>query len=193
MTKKNSEFENKVDAFEARVEKGIQGWVKNDTIFNGFRNTPARILLAVITIGVLYGMGAYAFLSADAPAIWSYVVCLWLVGMMQKLSVRFVFDEGTQIDEYQRDRRDRAFRTAYKHIARILSLMFAVLIFRGFANVNLYNQAQFWPFPNGDFVLRLGTPQVFVGLVFVYSLFVLQKYLSWGFKGEPWEDTARKK
>jgi hypothetical protein len=31
---------------------------------------------------------------------------------------------------------------------------------------------------------------IFVG-VFVIGLFVLQKYLSWGIKGEPWEDSAR--
>ena len=184
--------DSKVDKFEEKIEKGIQGWVKNDQFFNGLRNTPARIALFILTIGVLYGLGAYAFLRADAASMWTYIVCLWIIGGMQKLSVRFVFDDDTVIDEYQKERRDKAFRRAYKRIAQILSLGITAVIVRGFAVLNLYNQDQFWPFPNGTFHLYLSTPRVFLGLVFVYSLFVLQKYISWGFKGEPWQDTARK-
>lgn len=189
MTTKN--LDNKVDKFEEKIEKGIQAWVKNDQYFNGLRNTPARILLFILTIGVLYGLGAYAFLQEDATSMWTYIVGLIIVGGMQKLSVRFVFDDDSIIDEYQKVRRDKAFRRAYKRIAQILSLVIAVVIVRGFAVLNLYNQDQFWPFPNGTFQLELSTPRVFLGLVFIYSLFALQKYISWGFKGEPWQDSTR--
>ena len=188
----SKKLESKVDKFEERIEKGIQAWVKNDQFFNGFRNTPARILLFALTIGVLYGLGAYAFIQEDAPSMWTYIVCLGIISLMQKLSVRFVFDDDAIIDEYQKERRDKAFRRAYKRIAQILSLVIAAVIVRGFAVLNIYNQDQFWPFPNGTFHLYLSTPRVFLGLVFVDSLSDLQKYVSWGCKGEPWRDTARK-
>jgi hypothetical protein len=178
-------FEEKIEALGNRAEAGIRGWVRNDQFFNGFRNTPARILLAAITIGVLYGVPAYQMFFRGV-SLWMYVSLLALCIVMQKLSVRFAFDDDSEIDEYQDNRRNRAYCRAYKRVATILAIGVGIFAGDGFYLKHTLGSGFKYSF---DF----GTENwLFVG-VFVIGLFVLQKYLSWGIKGEPWSDSAPQK
>ena len=170
----NQSFEERVDAPGRKVDAGFRDWVKNDQIFNGLRNTPARILLAVLTIGVLYGIPVIELVSGGVPIL-LYIGLLGLVILMQKLSVRFAFDDDSEIDEYQHKRRNRAYRRAYKRVGLNALLVVALLAWNSSLNFNFASRN-----PNIIFI-------------FVVGLFVLQKYLSWGIKGEPWSDTAREK
>ncbi len=176
-------FEERVETFGKKVDAGVRSWVKNDRIFNGFRNTPARILLAAITIGVLYGLPILQLLNRNV-SIWLYVALLALCVGMQKLSVRFAFDDDSEIDEYQHERRNRAYRRAYKRVATILAVGIAIFAGDGFYLKHTLGSGFQYSFD------MVSENWVFVG-VFVIGLFVLQKYLSWGIKGEPWEDSAR--
>lgn len=176
-------FEERIDAIGRNIDRGVRDWVKNDTFFNGFRNTPARILLAVITIAALYGIPALELLYGNV-SIWTYAITLWVVVGMQKLSVRFAFDDDSDIDEYQHERRNRAYRRAYKRIGLIIGLGVALVAGNGaYLKATLGTGFQY------SFDLA-STNWTFV-FVFLMGLFILQKYLSWGIKGEPWSDTSR--
>jgi hypothetical protein len=177
-------FEERVEALGNKVDAGARAWVRNDQFFNGLRNTPARILLAAITIGVLYGMPAYQMFFRGV-SIWLYIGLIVLCVLLQKLSVRFAFDDDSDVDEYQSSRRNLAYRRAYKRVATILAIGVGIFAGDGFYLKHTLGSGFKYSF---DF----GTENwLFVG-VFVAGLFVLQKYLSWGIKGEPWQDTARK-
>mgnify|MGYP003347855805 CR=1 FL=1 len=41
-------IEVRIHAYGKAIARGVRGWVRNDQIFNGLRNTPARIALALI-------------------------------------------------------------------------------------------------------------------------------------------------
>jgi hypothetical protein len=177
-------FEEKVESLSRKFEIGAKDWVRNDQIFNGMRNTPARIILALITVAVLYGFPALQFMSGGV-SIWGYVVSLAVVILMQKLSVRFAFDDDSEIDEYQHKRRNRAYRRAYKRIGLIIGIGVALIAWNG-----AYLKATLGSGFAYSFDLA-STNWMFV-FAFLIGLFVLQKYLSWGIKGEPLEDSARK-
>lgn len=177
-------LEERIDALGRKADAGVRGWVKNDQFFNGLRNTPARILLAVITVGVLYGMPALQMFNRNV-SIWTYLWSLVAVAIMQKLSVRFAFDDDSDIDEYQQERRNRAYRRAYKRIGLILGLGVAL-----FAGNGAYLKATLGTGFSYSFDLASANWNFL--FVFLMGLFILQKYLSWGIKGEPWSDTARK-
>lgn len=176
-------FEERIDTFGRKIDAGVRGWVKNDQIFNGFRNTPARILLALITVGVLYGLPALQ-LFFGGVSIWLYIGLLALVIVMQKLSVRFAFDDDSEIDEYQAKRRNLAYRRAYKRVGLIIGLGIAL-----FAGNGIYLKESLGSGFKYSFDLA-STNWTYL-FVFLIGLFVLQKYLSWGIKGEPWSDTSR--
>ncbi len=176
-------FEERIDALGHKIDSGARNWVKNDQIFNGFRNTPARIVLALLSIGVLYGIPALQLFSGGV-SIWLYGGLLAAIILMQKLSVRFAFDDDSEIDEYQHERRNRAYRRAYKRIGLIIGLAIAL-----FAGNGAYLKATLGSGYAYSFDLA-STDWTFV-FVFLIGLFVLQKYLSWGIKGEPWSDTSR--
>lgn len=183
MSKVNSEdFDKKVAKFETAVERGVLNWVRNDKVFNGFRNTPARILLWGITVVIMYGFPIGALFTDSLSLTW-YAVGLLLCLIAQKLSVRFVFDDDDVIDEYQHARRNKAYRRAYKRIGADFVLAAAILL----VGIN-YQQHML----GSGWQWQIDTYKASFALVFVIGLFILQKYLSWGFKGEPWEDTARK-
>lgn len=176
-------FEERVEALGNKADAGVRAWVRNDQFFNGFRNTPARILLAAITVAVLYGIPAYQMFFRGV-SIWLYIGLIVLCVLMQKLSVRFAFDDDSEVDEYQSSRRNLAYRRAYKRVATILAIALGIFAGNGFYLKHSLGSGFKYSF---DF----GTENwLFVG-VFVAGLFVLQKYLSWGIKGEPWQDTAR--
>ena len=177
-------FEERVESLGSKVDAGVRNWVRNDQVFNGFRNTPARILLAAITIGVLYGVPAYQMFFRGV-SIWLYIGLIALCVVMQKLSVRFVFDDDAEVDEYQDKRRNLAYRRAYKRVATILAIGVAIFAGNGFYLKHTLGSGFAYTF---DFATENWN---FVG-IFIVGLFLLQKYLSWGIKGEPWSDTARK-
>ena len=177
-------FEERVDRIGRKIDGGVRVWVKNDQIFNGFRNTPARILLAFITVGVLYGVPAFYFFFGGI-SVWAYFWLLMLVIVMQKLSVRFAFDDDSEIDEYQNQRRNLAYRRAYKRIGLIVGLGVGL-----FAGNGAYLKATLGTGFQYSFDLA-STNWNFLFL-FLMGLFVLQKYLSWGIKGEPWSESTSK-
>jgi hypothetical protein len=180
MTNKNHDV---ADHFADAVESGVTKWVRNDRTFNFLRSTGARITLALVTCAVLYGFGAWAFFHA--PATWWYVVALFIVGLAQKLSVRFAFDDDSVIDEYQHRRRNAAYRRAYKRVALIVGVGVLALLAWGYVGANFSAQSSFWPLPNAHFTVDLTSSRVVVLGAFGLGLFGLQKYLSWGFRGEP--------
>lgn len=190
MTKGQENFDSKVEKFEERVEKGVRNWIQNDKGFDGFRNTPARVLLAVLTYGVLFGFGALALFN-QGDSIWWYIILLALIGTMQKISVRFVFDDEELVDEYQAARRNKAYRHAYKRIGLVLGILafdaLAWAIIRNVMNnIGLDGQTTLYRLFESDFETGLSLYSIGVISVFIVGLFSLQKYLSWGVKGEPW-------
>lgn len=190
MSTKEEKFDNQVEKLERRIEKGVKNWVQNDHGFDGLRNTPARIVLAVLTYGVLFGFGAHAFFN-QGDAIWWYMILLALVGTMQKISVRFAFDDDELVDEYQAARRNKAYRHAYKRIGLILSVLaFDALLWGVLRNLVVYLDAEttYYHLFEGEFSTGLSLYSIAVFAVFVCGLVTLQKYLSWGVKGEPWKE-----
>jgi Na+/pantothenate symporter len=173
---------------EEKIEKSFIAWVKNDRFFDGFRNTYGRILIVGLTWVGLYILGAYAFITPGGVN-W-YVAALIVLALMNQLSVRFAFnvDHEKQVaDEYQAKRRDAAYRHAYRNVSSQLIaglvLFFATQYFWGnstAANVEFpaAGQLEIWLHFNAEQIIVLGA--------FFVGLFGLQKYISWGFKGEPW-------
>jgi hypothetical protein len=169
-------LEEKIELFGQNIESGVRGWVRNDRLFNFLRTTPARVVLALVTIAVLYGIPAFQMFYRGV-SLWLYVGALALCVLLQKFSIRFAFDDDSEIDEYQHNRRNRAYRRAYKRVATILALGIALFAGNGFYLKHTLGSGFHYSF---DF----GTENwLFVG-VFLIGIFILQKYLSWGIKGE---------
>lgn len=190
MTTKEEKFDSKVERLENRIEKGVLNWVRNDQFFNGFRNTPARIVIAVLTYGVLFGFGAYALFN-QGESIWWYMILLTLVGTMQKISVRFAFDDDSDVDEYQAARRNKAYRHAYKRMGLILCVLSFDALAWGIINnlvIGLDAEITYYRLFENEFDTGLSLYSIAVISVFLVGLFTLQKYLSWGVKGEPWKE-----
>ena len=172
---KDDKFDAAVKRLEKRLEAGVLNWVRNDQFFNGFRNTPARIILGTLSTLVLYGFPVACLFKGDLSLI-AYAVALFVCLVAQKVSVRFVFDDDDVIDEYQHARRNKAYRRAYKRIGFMLTAA-AVLVLAG-----IYYQEHMM---GSGWVWEIDTYKAGFGLVFVIGLFTLQKYLSWGMRGEP--------
>lgn len=178
-------FERVAEKVAGNFEQRIKNWVKNDRIFDGFRNTYARVLLSLITWSVLLGYGAWVY-ETESSGIIGYTVAVALCVLAQKLSVRFVFDnEGRDlVDEYQRARRNLAYRRAYKRLGFMISgllLLALAACYVAFYFENGY--VSFWP--NAAFFVQLDGYRIIVLLIFIAGLFTLQPYLAWGYKGEP--------
>jgi hypothetical protein len=176
-------FEEKIEALGQRAEAGVRGWVRNDSAFNFLRSTPARIVLALLTVGVLYGVPAWQMFNRGV-SLWLYAGLLVGCVLLQKLSVRFAFDDDSEIDEYQHQRRNRAYRRAYKRVATIIGIALGVVAAQGYDLKHTLGSGFKYSFDLAS------ENWLFVG-VFVIGLFVLQKYLSWGIKGESWADRTR--
>jgi hypothetical protein len=169
-------LEEQVEVFGSKIDAGVRGWVRNDRIFNGLRSTPARIVLAIITIAALYGIPAYQMFYRGVSA-WLYVGVLLVCLLLQKLSVRFTFDDDGELDEYQLKRRNRSYRRAYKRVGAILVAAITVVAANGFYLKHSLGSGF-------QYTYDLGSENWVFVAVFVVGLFVLQKYLSWGIKGE---------
>jgi hypothetical protein len=170
-------IELKAEMFGNRLTASIVRWFRNDTFFDGFRNTPARIIICTLSFIVLYG-GLIVGWSTQNILL-EYIIALFVVLVMQAISVRFVFQiEGREIlDEYQSQRRDRAYRRAYKNIRSIIVAgvvgWLAYTYIRENADIEL-----------GGWEL-LTYQRAATVAVFAIGLISLQKYLAYGIKGEP--------
>jgi hypothetical protein len=170
-------IEAKAQLFGNRITAGTVRWFRNDTFFDGFRNTPARIIISTLSFIVLYGGLIRCWITQDT--LLEYIIALLVVLAMQAISVRFVFQiEGREIlDEYQSKRRDRAYRRAYKNVRSIIVAgvvgWLAYWYIRDHADIGLGG----WE--------MLTYQRVATIAVFAIGLISLQKYLAYGIKGEP--------
>lgn len=155
--------------------------------FNFLRTTSARVLLNLATIAVVCGLGLYEFVwDENAPSgagLWLYIAALLATWGLQKISVRFVFDENSSLDEYQERRLIRAYARAYRAAGVAFALIAVGVILAGESSWSLSNQ-QPWPIARGFVSFSLSNYQVAIALTFLAGFFVLQKYVGWGFKGE---------
>jgi hypothetical protein len=169
-------LEERVEVFGKNIDVSVRTWVRNDRSLNFLRTTRARLILSALTVAALYGLPAFQMFYRGV-SIWIYVGALVFCILLQKLSIRFAFDDDSQIDEYQQERRNRAYRRAYKRVATILALAILLVAENGYSLKHSLGSGFSYSFDLGS------ENWVFVG-VFVCGLFVVQKYLSWGIKGE---------
>ena len=177
-------IESKVEDLEVLVESKIKNWIRNDRFFDGMRNTPARVLLWVLGNLALYG-GLAVCLTRETGIV-AYAIVVALTVFAQKLSVRFVFDTDASdlVDEYQRTRRDRSFRRAYRNVTGAFVGLVAVILFYGYVSFYFENgYLTLWP--TAFINLHIDSYRVLSVLIFLAGFFTLQPYWAWGFKGEP--------
>jgi hypothetical protein len=179
---------DKIDKWGKDLGDRIQRWVQTETRFNFLRRTPGRVALAFIAVCVLYGAGIYAWFDRGPIVTW-YPFLIVLVTLAQKISVRFAFDGDSNIDELQHSRRNRAYRRAYKRIGLILTGLVILWVVWQFHVQSEHRRVQFpgAPFKLYEFHFQtdISFERFLVLITFIVSLFILQKYLSWGLKGEP--------
>ncbi len=98
---------------------------------------------------------------------------------MQAISVRFVFQIGGReiLDEYQSQRRDRAYRRAYKNIRSIIVAGVVGWLAYTYIRENADVELGGWDVLTYQRVATIA--------VFAIGLISLQKYLAYGIKGEP--------
>jgi hypothetical protein len=124
---------------------------------------------------------------------------LVLLGALHQLSVRFVFNQATDqwfsfrvlsfesdelVDEYQRARRDRAFHRAYRNLGSFATALFTAYLV--YLVLQASDAAGSFAFPSVlNFNFQLSLSQTIVLVAGVTGFFTLQKYIAWGFKGEP--------
>ncbi len=151
-------------------------WFRRDTFFDGFRNTPARILITTLSAFVLYGGLILCWAGYNN---FDYIVALLVVLAMQAISVRFVFQiNGKDIlDEYQEKRRDRAYRRAYQNIRRIMVLLVLAWVAYTYIREHMDVELGGWEILSFQRALTIS--------IFLIGLVSLQKYLAFGIKGEP--------
>jgi len=181
-----------------KLEAKITGWFRNDEFFAGFRNTPARAIITTLSVAILFGYGYYAFTNS-AQTFW-YLGLVCLVLLVQAISVRFVFnmDESSTeklLDEYHRRRRDKALRRANKSFVNMMGLFLIAAFLYGYKDY--FFGGKDLNFPDGAdavYNFSLSGWQFFVIVIFVSGWIALQKYWSYGIKGEPFlsREEARK-
>ena len=170
-----NKLEGKMKTFETRFGSGVMEWVRNDSVFDILRSTPARLALWFLTVAVLYGIPIAAYFTA-AIQFWIYAVALSICLGFQTISTRFVFNDHEVIDEYQLTRRNNAYRRAFRWVGGILGLLAVLCLIQ----VWNYESAM-----GSGWQLEIDPYIVWFGLIWVVGLFALQPYLSWGIKGEP--------
>lgn len=177
-------LESKVEDLEVLVESKIKNWIRNDRFFDGMRNTPARVLLWVL--GNLALFGGLAICLTRETGIVAYAIVVALTVFAQKLSVRFVFDTDASdlVDEYQRTRRDRSYRRAYRNVTGAFVGLVAVILFYGYVAFYFEN-GYLTLLPTAFINLHIDSYRVLSVLIFLAGFFTLQPYWAWGFKGEP--------
>lgn len=176
---------DKIDQWGKGVEEKVQRWVQTETTFNFLRYTAGRVILAILTVGVLYGYGWVAF-ERGGRHVWIYPIAIAIVTLVQKISVRYAFDDDTSIDEFQHNRRNRAYRRAYKRVGGIL-LAIMLLTYWQYLLLGFERMLDIAPVELSldSLAFQMSFDKAMVIASFLIGLFVIQKYLSWGLKGEP--------
>ena len=181
---KAERFEKLMDASNDGFKKSIVTWLRTSQFFDGMVNTPARILINVMSIIALY-VWTIDVANKEHNLI-AWVITLLVLLFMQAASVRFVFNTEGIADEFQTTRRNLAYRRAYRTIRRIALIpvgLFAFLVVAGpHGDANLL-----W-----DFVAyRLDNYRSLTLAIFIFAVSSFQKYFSYGWVGEPF--TVREK
>jgi hypothetical protein len=198
-TKKNNSLEEKVEKKAERFEKIVDAsadgfkrstitWLRTSQFFDGMVNTPARILINTLSVGVLYVWGLLVFATKNDLLPWAITLLVLL--FMQAASVRFTFSFEGAADELQRQRRERAYRKAYLAIRR--NIVFAALVviaLVAIGNDTGYRWSSFWLENGGTFYMD--NYRALVLALFVIAMITFQKYFAYGMKGEPF--TIREK
>lgn len=172
-----------------KIESTLINFFRNERIFAGFRNTPARILITVASLAVLFGYGYYAFLNPELSG-W-YLTFLLLTLLANAISVRFVFqmDGDTSrhvLDEYHLKRRNKAKERAHDSLKTFIGLALVGGMFYGWKDWILAGEEnRSGIVPDAIFNFSLTGGQLLVVLFFVIGYVSLTKYLGYGVKGEP--------
>ncbi len=174
---------------EPSVEQAFIRFFRNETIFAGFRNTPARVIITLLSVSVLFGYGYYAFLNTSV-AIW-YLALILLVLLMNAISVRFVFQmEGNTpkhvLDEYHLRRRNKAKERSHDALKSFIGLIITGGLIYGYKD-QIFGGKEFGDefLPEAVFNFTLNSGQQLVLLLFVIGYVSLVKYFSYGLRGEP--------
>ena len=182
-----SKIQSAVGAFEAKVfnsRSSIRRWISSTALLLGMTNTYARWLITISSYGVLFGWGFYAlYFEVTAP---EYAIALIICFAFQAASVRFIFRWNELNDEYQSTRRDTAYRRAYKRIRQILVLIAALWFFFTIVADYIDDHSGI----SFHFPLEMNNYRVAVATIFLVGLMTLQKYASYGMKGEPFVSVA---
>ena len=174
---KKDRFEKFVDATNDGFKQSVVNWFRTSQIFDGLVNTPARIIVQIATIGVLYVWGAQVFLSEQGVIPWT--ITLFFILVWQAASVRFVFNTQGVADELQLRKRDAAYRRGYESLRRVLIgfllLFVLIMVIRRQPGESLF----------AELVYRIDNYRALVIAIFLVALTSFQKYFSYGIKGEP--------
>lgn len=197
-----------------KIQAKIVNWFRNDEFFAGFRNTYARAFITLLSMAVLFGYGYYAFMNPELALWYLGLICLVLV--MQAISVRFVFNledkrtiayglsarffsfntgKGQNIlDEYHLRRRDKALQRAHEAFVGFLGLALIGAFIYGYQEyVFGEKEFSFSPMPDAVYNFSLSGGQLLVIAFFVSGWAALQKYWSYGIKGEPFMSRSEAK
>jgi len=181
--------ESKIEDLEVLVESKIKNWVRNDRFFDALRTTASRVALWIIANITLF-VGLYICYTRETGLI-AYAIAVTLLVLMQQLSVRFVFAASEDfVDEYQRARRDRSYRRAYRNVTGAFTGVVGVVLFYGYVQF-YYSNGYFTLWPNAYLDANIDSYRVLVVLIFLVGYFTLQPYFAWGFKGEPKRSRAQ--
>lgn len=180
-----AKLDRKIESLETQAETKIGNWIMNDRIFDGFRNTYARVLITLMSWGGLIGFGYAAFVNQGL--VWWYAGTMMVLILMNQLSVRYVFAEDNTwlIDEYHSARRDKAYHGAYRRVANMVALVGIFVIGNWAFDFGGEHFVQFMAPVPFELHISWTLEQLGVVVVALISYFSLVKYLAWGMKGEP--------
>ena len=169
---------------ELFFERSFRRWVASTELLLGLTNTYARWLITILSYGILFGWGMYSLLNEDGAV--GYAIALLICLVLQAASVRFIFRWDEINDEYQTRRRDAAYRKAYKSL-RMIFVVLAILWFGStFVADYIYDHSGI----SFQAPLHIDNYRLAVITIFLIALMSLQKYLSYGMKGEPFVSVA---
>jgi glucan phosphoethanolaminetransferase (alkaline phosphatase superfamily) len=186
-TKNKQTLEDRIESAAERAAENFQqrfiNWLRSSQFFDGLVNTPARIMVQVASLGVLYVWGIQVFVAEQGVVPWAITLVFLL--LWQAASVRFVFNTEGVADEFQTRKRDAAYRRGYESLRRVLIgfllLFVLVMLLRRQPGESLF----------AELVYRIDNYRALVIAIFLVALTSFQKYFSYGIKGEPF--TVREK
>jgi hypothetical protein len=197
-----------------KLEAKIISWVRNDEFFAGLRNTYARVIITLLSIAVLFGYGYYAFMNPEL-SLW-YLGFICLVLLLHAISVRFVFNFEDKksdlswprlrfmsfheekpvkfLDEYHMRRRDNALRRAHESFVGVLGVALVGAFLYGYKDY-FFGSKDFsiTSMPDAIYNFTLSGGQFLVIAFFISGWVSLQKYWSYGMKGEPFVSRSEAK